>query len=213
MDSLCPTATLPARSLVRWSARTTPTWAIPTGMPTRRRSVGYDAWSSGVGRSRWRATIARPRASRLRRSPTGSGARRRRSRPTSTTHLTLTKGLRKPRRDARRVWRPPAHKADPGLSRAERTPPWRGGASPTPDPVRRSSARQGRYLSAYASRRSAGSSRRLFGAHNSAIAGGHGHAVGATIATVAKRKPASTVEGEQSDRRCRPALAGRQTRS
>ena len=39
-----------------------------------------------------------------------------------------------------------AHKADPGVSRAERTPPWRGGASRTPDPVRRSSARQGALL-------------------------------------------------------------------
>ncbi len=45
--------------------------------------------------------------------------------------------------ETRRVRRPPAQKADPGLSRTERTPPWRGGASPTPDPVRRSSARQG----------------------------------------------------------------------
>ena len=36
-----------------------------------------------------------------------------------------------------------AHKADPGLRRAERTPPWRGGARPTPDPVRRSSAQRG----------------------------------------------------------------------
>ncbi len=34
--------------------------------------------------------------------------------------------------------------------------------------------------------RSSVSSRRLHGAHNSAIAGGHGHAVGATIATLAK---------------------------
>ena len=38
-----------------------------------------------------------------------------------------------------------------------------------------------------ASPRSSVSSRRLCGAHNSGIAGGHGHAVGATIATVAKR--------------------------
>jgi len=82
----------------------------------------------------------------LPRSPGGSDGPRRPSRRTCTTHLTLTKGLRKPRRDARRVWRPPAHKADPGLSRAERTPPWRGGASPTPDPVRHSSARQGALL-------------------------------------------------------------------
>ena len=36
-----------------------------------------------------------------------------------------------------------------------------------------------------ASPRSSVSSRRLYGAHNSGIAGGHGHAVGATIATVA----------------------------
>ena len=34
-----------------------------------------------------------------------------------------------------------------------------------------------------------------------------------TAAPVAKRKPASTVSGEQSDRRCRPVLAGRQARS
>ena len=41
----------------------------------------------------------------------------------------------------RAVYGGPAQKADPG-HRTERTPPWRGGASPTPDPVRRSSARQ-----------------------------------------------------------------------
>ena len=102
--------------------------------------------SSVAGPSRWRGTTASSRGSPSGRSPIVWAARRRRSRRTSTTHLTLTKGLRKPRRDARRVWRPPAHKADPGLSRAERTPPWRGGASLTPDPVRRSSARQGALL-------------------------------------------------------------------
>jgi hypothetical protein len=96
------------------------------------------------------AALARPtatrRGSRSPRSPGGSDGLRPPSRHACMTHLTLTKGLRKPRRDARRVWRPPAHKADPGLSRAERTPPWRGGASRTPDPVRRSSARQGALL-------------------------------------------------------------------
>ena len=37
-------------------------------------------------------------------------------------------------------------------------------------------------------------------AHNSGIAGGDGHAVGATIATVAKHNPASAFSLEQSDR-------------
>ena len=118
----------------------------------RRRAVLSRRWlalivfRSVVGRLRSRGIIAIRRVCRSRRSRAGWDAQRRRSRRTCTTHLTLTKGLRKPRRDARRVWRPPAHKADPGLSRAERTPPWRGGASPTPDPVRRSSARQGALL-------------------------------------------------------------------
>ncbi len=101
---------------------------------------------NGAGPRRSRATTATRRGSRSPRSPGGSDGLRPASRHTCMTHPTLTKGLLKPRRDARRVWRPPAHKADPGLSRAERTPPWRGGASPTPDPVRRSSARQGALL-------------------------------------------------------------------
>jgi hypothetical protein len=61
-----------------------------------------------------------------------------------------------------------------------------------------------------ASPRSSVSSRRLYGSDNSAIAGGHGHAVGATIATVAKRKPVSIVSGEQSHRQL-SAGASRQT--
>ena len=155
---------------------------------------------NGARPRRSRATTATRRGSRSPRSPGGSVAQKPPSRRTCTTNLTLTKGLRKPRRDARRVWRPPAHKADPGLSRAERTPPWPGGTALRPIPSGARAHARGRYLSAYASRRSAGGSRRLVGAHNSAIAGGHGHAVGTTIATVAKRKPASTVSGEQSDR-------------
>ena len=35
-------------------------------------------------------------------------------------------------------------------------------------------------------RRGVGQSRRLYGAHNSGIAGGDGHAAGVTVATVAK---------------------------
>ena len=62
-----------------------------------------------------------------------------------------------------------------------------------------------------ASPRSSVSSRRLYRAHNSAIVGGHGHAVGATIATVAKHKPASTFSREQSDRQL-SAGASRRTR-
>ena len=45
----------------------------------------------------------------------------------------------------RAVYGAPARKADPG-HRTERTPGWRGGASPTPDPVRRSSARRGWWM-------------------------------------------------------------------
>jgi hypothetical protein len=48
----------------------------------------------------------------------------------------------------RAVYGAPAQKADPGFSRTERerTLPWRGGASPTPDPVRRSSAHPGWWM-------------------------------------------------------------------
>ena len=46
-------------------------------------------------------TIGRPRGCRSRRSPIGSGAHPRRSRPTSTTHLMLTKDLRIARRSDR----------------------------------------------------------------------------------------------------------------
>ena len=42
--------------------------------------------------------------------------------------------------------------------------------------------------------------RRLWRGHNSGKVGGHGHSFGATVATVAKRKPASTVSDQQSDR-------------
>ena len=42
---------------------------------------------------------------------------------------------RRPRRAARRVRRLPGHKVAPGLSRAERTPPWRGGAALRPIPA------------------------------------------------------------------------------
>ena len=50
----------------------------------------------------------------------------------------------------------------------------------------------------------------LYGSHNSTIPGAHAEAVNATAANVAKRKPASTVSGEQSDRQ-RSAGASRQT--
>ena len=88
-------------------------------------------------------------ASRSPRSPGASDAQKPRARPTSTTRLMLTKdlqiahALRRPRRDVRRVRRLPGHKAAPGLSRAERTPQSRGGASPTPDPGQSPSVRQG----------------------------------------------------------------------
>ena len=55
-----------------------------------------------------------------------------------------------------------------------------------------------------ASPRSSVSSRRLYGAHNSGIAGGHGHAVGATIATVGRavvgRRGRRTSLSRRSDR-------------
>jgi hypothetical protein len=47
-----------------------------------------------------------------------------------------------------------------------------------------------------ASPRSSVSSRRLSGAHNSGIAGGHSHAVGATIAVVAKHSRDSGRDGD-----------------
>ncbi len=49
-------------------------------------------WSSVAGRWRWRGTSAKPTVCRSRRSPIGSVALQRRSRPTFTTRLMLTKG-------------------------------------------------------------------------------------------------------------------------
>ena len=58
-------------------------------------------------------------------------------------------------------------------------------------------------------RRGVGQSRRLYGAHNSGIAGGDGHAVGATIGTVALQERAASGSGNQSSRAdARPRTCG-----
>jgi hypothetical protein len=227
---------------------------------------GTTVCSSVAGRWRWRATSAKPRACRSRRSPIGSGAHPRQSRRTSTTHPRLAKDLRvappRTQASARRApcTAPRCTKPPPGLSRAERTPPWRGRASPRPDPVRRSSqatratcvrsgsrhtdaapigsradsaassgraaARAGGRLAALRKRRAPHGrdcpqyllclepltwrSRRLFGAHNSAIEGRSGvrgrrgyrnrgeRAVSSPMRAAARRLPGAS---------CRPACA------
>ena len=170
---------------------------------------------NGAGPRRSRATTATRRGSRSPRSPGGSDGLRPPSRHTCMTRLRLTKDLRIALRaksaSARRAPRtvPPGARVAPGLSRAERTPPWRDGARLRPIPAGARAYAGGaatRTLACSApsrsaspvlrdralgkrgaaSRRSAVSSRPLCGAHNSAIRGGHGHAVDAASATVAK---------------------------
>ena len=106
----------------------------------RRSALSSEEWwlwtasTSVVGRSRSRATTATRRASRSLTSRVGSVAQKPRSRRTSTTRLTLTKGTTQASARRASCTAAPAQKADPGLSRTEHTQPWRGGASPTPIP-------------------------------------------------------------------------------
>ena len=112
---------------------------------------------NGAGRRRSRATTATRRDSRSPRSPGGSDGLRPPSRHTCMTRLMLTKDLRiAPRANAGLG----APRAAYGASRGTRSPlasagqnarryAWR--RSPSPDPGRRSSVRQGRYMRAYGS--------------------------------------------------------------
>jgi len=75
------------------------------------------------------------------------------------TRLRLTKDLRiAPRANASlgatraEYGASPGHKDAPGLSRAERTPPWRGGAPLRPIPAGAQAYARGRYMRAYGSR-------------------------------------------------------------
>ena len=122
-----------------------------TCVPTSRRAL-TTAWSSVVAPSPWRVTSARPRGCRSPRSPSVWAARQRRSRPTSTTRLRLTKDLRIAHAltpaSARRATRAafgafPDHEVARGSKhgRTHAAMAWRHG--PTPDPGRRSTVRRG----------------------------------------------------------------------
>ena len=97
---------------------------------------------NGAGLRRLLATTAMPRVSRSGRSPGGWDGRRPPSRRTCTTRLMLTNDLGiAPRVNAglgatrAGYGRLPEPKIAPGLSRAERTPPWPGGAALRPIPT------------------------------------------------------------------------------
>jgi hypothetical protein len=96
---------------------------------------------SASERSRWHATTARLKTSPLPRSRAASAAHPRRSRPTTTTHLRLTKDLRiAPALTSASAQRalaaaPRAQRLPRGLSRVDRTPRWRGGAALRPIPA------------------------------------------------------------------------------
>jgi hypothetical protein len=125
----------------------------------RRRCPPSIVCRSADGRLRWRVTIATTRLSRPRRSRAGWDARRPRSRRTCMTRLRLTKDLRiAPRANASLgatradYGVSPGHKVAPSLSRAERTPPSRDGATLRPIPAGARAYARGRYMRAYGSR-------------------------------------------------------------